>query len=89
MAASAGARTLPTPYYAHLSSNDWEHVYEPSEDTFLMMDALEAEQETICSRRSKYFMQSVDMTCILKCYMRFICLCMVTSAHACIACPRP
>ena len=89
MAASAGARTLPTPYYAHLSSNDWEHVYEPSEDTFLMMDALEAEQETICSRRSKYFMQSVDMSCILKCYMRFICLCMVTSVHACIACPRP
>ena len=52
MAASTVTRSLPTPYFAHLSSDDWEHVYEPSEDTFLMMDALEAEQETIRSRRS-------------------------------------
>ena len=93
MAASAGARTLPTPYYAHLSSNDWEHVYEPSEDTFLMLDALEAEQETICSRRSEYLMLSVTCRAFQStrplCYMQFICLCMVTSVHACIACPHP
>ena len=52
MAASNDTRVLPTPYFAHLNSDDWEHVYEPSEDTFLMMDALEAEQEVIRDRRS-------------------------------------
>ena len=52
MAASTNTRPLPTPYFAHLSSDDWEHVYEPSEDTFLMMDALECDQEIIRGRRS-------------------------------------
>lgn len=32
---------LPTPDYSHFKQSDYEEIYEPSEDTFLFLDALE------------------------------------------------
>lgn len=34
---------METPYLTHISSEEFQYVYEPAEDSFLLMDALEAD----------------------------------------------
>ncbi|KAJ3996049.1 S-adenosyl-L-methionine-dependent methyltransferase [Lentinula boryana] len=48
---------IPTPDLSHLSARDYESVYEPAEDTFLMLDALEADAEELRSMDAAVFLE--------------------------------
>ena len=40
---------IPTPSLSHLTKHDFRSVYEPAEDSFILLDALEADAETLTS----------------------------------------
>eukprot|EP01137_Pigoraptor_chileana_P019520 Opistho-2@80665 len=42
---------LPTPDLSHLKSRDYDVVYEPAEDTFLFLDALEKDAEQLTAMK--------------------------------------
>ncbi|TKY87393.1 hypothetical protein EX895_004070 [Sporisorium graminicola] len=43
---------IPTPSLTHLTKQDFRKVYEPAEDTFILLDALELEADSLASLSS-------------------------------------
>jgi release factor glutamine methyltransferase len=42
---------MALPKLDHLTFEDFRHIYEPSDDTFLLVDALEADRRRISDAR--------------------------------------
>ena len=39
--------SVKTPNFSHITSEDLQHIYEPAEDTFLLLDALEKDLHSL------------------------------------------
>jgi len=50
MMSTATAAPVPLPDLSHLTSADFDKVYEPSDDTFLLVDALAADAAELRAR---------------------------------------
>ncbi|KAI8382381.1 S-adenosyl-L-methionine-dependent methyltransferase [Blakeslea trispora] len=44
---------IPTPDLSHIKRQDFDRVYEPAEDTFLLLDALEEDEQLIQSLKPR------------------------------------
>ena len=61
----------PLPDLSHLGSADFERVYEPSDDTFLLVDALAADAASLQVRHTPHATRYDAPTLTLACTQTF------------------
>lgn len=49
--------SMDTPYQNHIKKSDFDHVYEPAEDSFLLIDALEKDLEYLRARKPTFCLE--------------------------------
>lgn len=52
-----GKRTAKLPSLDHLTMEDFDNVYEPSDDTFLLCDAIENDREHLAATRPRFVLE--------------------------------
>lgn len=84
---------METPYTTHLSAADFQHVYEPAEDSFLLIDALESELEWLRQQRPSVLVEigpgsGVVVTAVARTLPDTACFAVDINGYACRATVR-
>lgn len=79
---------METPYLTHITSEDFKYVYEPAEDSFLLLDALEADLPKLRSQKPAICTEigsgsGVIITAVAKALPETACFAIDINARAC------
>lgn len=79
---------METPYLTHISSEDFKYVYEPAEDSFLLLDALEADLSKLKSDKPSICIEigsgsGVIITAVAKALPETACFAIDINPRAC------
>lgn len=79
---------METPHYDHLTPEDYEKVYEPAEDTFLLLDAIEDDLEYLNCIKPEICVEigsgsGIIITAISKQFPNAMCLSTDINPYAC------
>lgn len=81
---------MDTPKFSHLTSIDFKHIYEPAEDSFLLLDALEKDLENLKSEQPTFCVElgpgsGILIAAIAKYIPQTFCIGVDVSPYACRA----
>lgn len=79
---------METPYLTHITSEDYKYVYEPAEDSFLLLDALEADLPELQINKPLICTEigcgsGVIITAVAKALPQTYCFAIDINPHAC------
>lgn len=84
---------METPYLTHITTDDYKYVYEPAEDSFLLLDALEADLSNLVARRPSICLEigsgsGILITAIANALKESACFAIDINPHACTVTKR-
>lgn len=80
---------METPYTTHITSDDFKYVYEPAEDSFLLLDALEADLPRLTTSKPAVCVEigsgsGVIITALARALPHSVCFATDINPRACI-----